>query len=338
MSAAVHWSLDQAAWRLRDPAVIDDLLDAALLVVDARGGPAPGEALLLRVPCPTLVLDPAGQAPAFDLVLREGDEDTALLDPQGSARAAAEVLAERAAAALAASRVLVAVLRASGSLGVPAALALESAAYSLLLTGPDFRTWLASRRVPAADASTDPAVRAQRRGEVLEVALHRPAVHNAYDVRVRDGLVEALSLAVCDDTVARVVLRGDGPSFCSGGDLRGFGVTSDQVWAHTIRTARSPAALLHDLANRLEVRVHGACIGAGLELAAFAGRVVADPATTFLLPELPMGTIPGAGGTVSLPRRIGRQRTTLLTLGGFWLDARQALRWGLVDALEPVDG
>ena len=318
--------------------MLDDLLDVPLLVVHARGGPAPAGGLLLRVPCPTLVLDPAGAAPDFDLVLREGEEDTALLAPDASARAAAEVLAERAAAALAASRVLVSVLRTSGSLPVPAALAVESTAYSLLLTGPAVRAWLASRRLPAADPSTDQAVRTHRRADVLEVALHRPAVHNAYDVRVRDGLVEALSLAVCDDTVGRVVLRGDGPSFCSGGDLRGFGVTGDQVWAHAIRTTRSPAALLHALADRLEVRVHGACIGAGLELAAFAGRVVADPATTFLLPELPMGTIPGAGGTVSLPRRIGRQRTALLALGGFRLDARQALRWGLADALEPVSG
>jgi enoyl-CoA hydratase/carnithine racemase len=79
--------------------------------------------------------------------------------------------------------------------------------------------------------------------------------------------------------------------------------------------------------------VHGACVGAGVELPAFASRVVADPGARFRLPEVAMGLVPGAGGTVSLPRRIGRQRTCRLALTGEWLDAETALRWGLVDEL-----
>jgi enoyl-CoA hydratase/carnithine racemase len=59
--------------------------------------------------------------------------------------------------------------------------------------------------------------------------------------------------------------------------------------------------------------------------------VVARPDATFWLPELSLGLIPGAGGTVSLPRRIGRQRTAWLALSGRSLDARTALAWGLVD-------
>ena len=49
-----------------------------------------------------------------------------------------------------------------------------------------------------------------------------------------------------------------------------------------------------------------------------------------------MGLIPGAGGTVSIPRRIGRRRATLLALSGATLDARLALKWGLVDAVDPA--
>ncbi len=77
--------------------------------------------------------------------------------------------------------------------------------------------------------------------------------------------------------------------------------------------------------------VHGACVGAGVELPAFAARVVAREDATFELPELSMGLVPGAGGTVSLPRRIGRQRTAWLCLTGARIDARAALAWGLVD-------
>ena len=72
-------------------------------------------------------------------------------------------------------------------------------------------------------------------------------------------------------------------------------------------------------------------MGAGIELPAFARRVVAAEDAFFQLPELSLGLIPGAGGTVSIPRRIGRQRTARLALSGERLDAATALEWGLVD-------
>ena len=97
--------------------------------------------------------------------------------------------------------------------------------------------------------------------------------------------------------------------------------------------APEPGGSCHRLADRVEARVHGPCVGAGIELPAFAGRVVAAPDTTFRLPEISMGLIPGAGGTVSIPRRIGRWRTLHLALGGGPLGAADALEWGLVDAV-----
>jgi enoyl-CoA hydratase/carnithine racemase len=133
------------------------------------------------------------------------------------------------------------------------------------------------------------------------------------------------------DSTATVVLKGDGPSFCSGGDLDQFGSAPDPATAHLIRLTRSPAALAARLGPRLEAHVHGACLGAGVELAAFARRVVAHPDSFFALPELDLGLIPGSGGTVSLPHRIGRHRTAWLALTGEWIAAGRALDWGLVD-------
>ncbi|MDB5445166.1 MAG: enoyl-CoA hydratase/isomerase family protein, partial [Phenylobacterium sp.] len=52
-------------------------------------------------------------------------------------------------------------------------------------------------------------------------------------------------------------------------------------------------------------------------------------------PEVAMGLIPGAGGTASIPRRIGRRRACFMAISGLDVDARTALRWGLVDAVEP---
>ena len=89
--------------------------------------------------------------------------------------------------------------------------------------------------------------------------------------------------------------------------------------------------LVHDLAGRVRFEVHGACIGAGAELPAFSREVVARGDAFFALPEVGFGLVPGAGGTASLPRRIGRQRTAWLALTGERIDAATALAWGLID-------
>jgi enoyl-CoA hydratase/carnithine racemase len=104
-----------------------------------------------------------------------------------------------------------------------------------------------------------------------------------------------------------------------------------------VRTTRSAARALAACAPRVVALVHGACFGAGLELAAFAGRVRARPSARFALPELAMGLVPGAGGTVSLPRRIGRHRTAWLALTGAEIDADTALDWGLADERAPAE-
>jgi enoyl-CoA hydratase/carnithine racemase len=178
-------------------------------------------------------------------------------------------------------------------------------------------------------------VLASRSGDGLTIRLHRPGVHNAFDARMRDELCAALGIARADPSIARVAIGGDGPSFCSGGDLREFGTARDTTAAHLVRTARSAGLALHALADReLEFRVHGACIGAGVELAAFGHRVVAAPDARFALPEVGMGLVPGAGGTASIPRRIGRSRTAWLALTGTTIDAATARGWGLVDGIE----
>jgi enoyl-CoA hydratase/carnithine racemase len=67
-------------------------------------------------------------------------------------------------------------------------------------------------------------------------------------------------------------------------------------------------------------------------MAAFCGRVVSRPNAVFGLPELSLGLLPGAGGTVSVTRRIGRWRTAYLVLSGLSIDADTAVTWGLADA------
>jgi enoyl-CoA hydratase/carnithine racemase len=103
--------------------------------------------------------------------------------------------------------------------------------------------------------------------------------------------------------------------------------------AHLIRLDRSVALRIDRCQDRVVAHLHGACVGAGIEIPSFAGRVVARPDAFFQLPEVAMGLVPGAGGTVGITRRIGRWRTAYLALSGVRLDASTALDWGLVDAV-----
>jgi enoyl-CoA hydratase/carnithine racemase len=151
------------------------------------------------------------------------------------------------------------------------------------------------------------------------------------DVGVRDGLVAAFDLAARDPAVTRVELRGEGPDFCSGGDLDEFGTTPDPATAHLVRSSRSPARALGRIHQPTTAFVQGAAIGAGIELAALCGRVVATANTRFRLPEIAMGLIPGAGGTATIPRRIGPELTAWMALTGVTVDVATAQRWGLVD-------
>ena len=142
-----------------------------------------------------------------------------------------------------------------------------------------------------------------------------------------------MALAEADDSLTDIVLRGEGPSFCSGGDLDEFGTFSDPAAAHMVRLATSIGRSISALGPRIVARVHGPCAGSGVELPAFADRVCARADFTAALPEIGLGLIPGAGGTASITRRVGRHRMALLALGGRAIDATTALRWGLVDEL-----
>ena len=212
----------------------------------------------------------------------------------------------------------------------PASLASESAVYSVLQGGPEFASWRSERPRRDRALAASPAVEVSRSGDVLSIALNRPTLHNAFNSAMRDGLSEALTIALGDQSIS-VEIRGNGPTFCSGGDLDEFGQRPDPATAHVTRLTRSPARMMGALAARTTVYMHGACRGGGVELAAFAGRVIATPDTTFGLPEVALGLIPGAGGTVSVPARVGRQRTALLALSGRPIDAQEALSWGLID-------
>jgi len=283
-----------------------------------RGGPVPGGAL---DPFDILLSsDPAAPGPWVGLP--PARLDVAVADLR------AAVAAQPVAAAVAAQ-----VLRTSLDVSFDQALVAESLAYSMLLASGGFRAWRAAN--PSRERPDDRAPRVRiDAGRTLAIRLDRPDARNAFDARMRDELAEALAFALDHPDAPPVSLTGAGPAFSAGGDLNEFGRASDPGQAHLIRTLRSPARLAQALGERLTVTVHGACVGAGIEVPAAAGRVAARPGAHFRLPEVSMGLIPGAGGTATIPRRIGRRRACYMAISGADIDLATALAWRLVDGVE----
>ena len=296
----------------------ESIADAPLALVDLTSGAEwPGGAML--PPYPLIGLGPRDHSLGATL--------DAVIEPPVSAEAVVRgVLANPDAAAVA-----VQLLRLLPSLAVADALTAESLAYAVLQGSAAHRDWAAAR-VPATPGS-ERNVRVERDRDRLAITLDHPASGNAIDRGMRDALYEAFALAALDPEIRTIALRGAGRTFSLGAELAEFGTTTDPAAAHAIRARTLPARMIAQCAERLEVHVQGGCVGAGLEMAAWARDFTAAPDAWFQLPELAMGILPGAGGCVSLTRRIGRQRTALLILSGKRIGARTALEWGLVDRI-----
>jgi enoyl-CoA hydratase/carnithine racemase len=338
--------VDLDRWRDAEDDVVAraaGLVAAALpITVGVLRGPlTPGLAPLVAAATLTLADGPAaaGSALAPEIV-SVGDLRGLGPKPAGLEAAGLEAAVGRLRDAVARSpRAAIAcgqLVRQTAALGTGEGLAAEAAAYSLLLGGPEFARWLGERG-PARPAGLRKApaepVLVTRDGGRLSIVLNVPERRNAFSAEVREALLDAVLLAEADETIESVTVSGAGPAFCSGGDLDEFGTATDLVAAFLARLSRAPWRVIERIAPKVTVFAHGACVGAGTEITAYAGWVVAAPDAFFALPEVRMGLVPGAGGSVSVVRRIGRWRAAWLMLTGERLPAATALRWGLVDEI-----
>jgi enoyl-CoA hydratase len=317
---------DLRALMLEPAAPASPLLPRSLLFVDSAAAQGFDDARVLdwlrRIPAPVIAVggDACPLSRACDVHVSDIE--------------AAERLRRTIAEHPLAASTLVQTLRLTQKLDAENGLVAESLAYASLQNGAEFRRWQRNHEATPAPDESGAAVELERECEGLSLTLNRPLNRNAMTVEMRDALIEALTLALVDDGIRSLDIRAKGRCFSTGGDLREFGRAPDPSTAHAVRGLALPGRLLAMLAERTTVYLHGACIGSGIEFPAFAGRLVATRDAWFQLPELRYGLIPGAGGTVSIAKRIGRQRTAWLALSGQRIDARTAKLWGLVDAIE----
>ena len=180
-----------------------------------------------------------------------------------------------------------------------------------------------------------PTVLYEKDGAVAVVSLNRPGQLNAYNVAMRDEL-HAVLHAVRDDPEVRVlILRGEGQSFSTGGDVSEFGSAPSPVRAREVRWQRDNWGLLLHLPQPTIAAVHGYTAGGGLEMALLCDMCLAADDAVFFLPETGLGMIPGVGGTQTAPRAIGLGRALDMVLTGKRLDASHALQVGLVNRVVP---
>ncbi|NMC69587.1 MAG: crotonase/enoyl-CoA hydratase family protein [Myxococcales bacterium] len=194
------------------------------------------------------------------------------------------------------------------------------------------------------------ALRVTREGAVAEVALCGPGKGNAMGPDLFRELPLAFGELDRDAAVRAVVLRGDGPHFCYGLDLMAMlGTLGPLV---TGRPSAAQRAALLDLIRELQgaieavarcrkpvvCAVHGWCIGGGLDLAAACDIRYASADAKFSLREVKLAIVADLGCLQRLPRIIGEGHTRELAFSGKNIDATEALRIGLVNAVYETPG
>lgn len=174
-------------------------------------------------------------------------------------------------------------------------------------------------------------------GGVAAVTLNRPDKRNALSARMRADLAATLDWASGEPEVRVVTLRGAGPSFCAGQDLReprgpdlGARVA---LWS---RVHGNLAASVASCAVPTVAGLHGHVLGRGLDIALAADlRIAADDARLGY-PEIGHDMVVGGGGARRLVRMVGEGRAMEMLLCGRTLDAETALAWGLVAKVVPA--
>jgi 3-hydroxyacyl-CoA dehydrogenase len=167
-----------------------------------------------------------------------------------------------------------------------------------------------------------------RDGDVAVLTLDNPPV-NAMSFHLREALGKALESVREDGSVAAVVIACAGRTFVAGADITEFNTPK----ATASPNLRELIAMLEGFAKPTVAAIHGTAFGGGLELAMGCHFRVADSRAQFGLPEVKLGLLPGAGGTVRLPRLVGPEKALTAIVSGNPMGAKAALADGLVDAV-----
>jgi enoyl-CoA hydratase len=175
----------------------------------------------------------------------------------------------------------------------------------------------------------------QREPLVALIELNRPKELNALNFQLMTELLSALQQLDRNDQVRAIVLTGNEKAFAAGADIKEMADKSAiemhlldrfTTWDQ-IRKTKKP----------IIAAVSGFALGGGCELTMMCDMIIASETAKFGQPEIKIGTIPGAGGTQRLTKAVGKSKAMELILTGRFLSAEEALFYGLVNKVVPVE-
>jgi enoyl-CoA hydratase/carnithine racemase len=182
-----------------------------------------------------------------------------------------------------------------------------------------------------------------RHEQWLEIEIQRPEKFNAIREQTAAEIMDAMACAESDDRITSVLLTGNAKAFCSGIDTVEFEVGEGKYFDFYRKRKRTKcfARLFRELPQYTKpviCAVEGVALGGGLELALVADMIVAGRNAKFGFPETGIGIMPGAGGTQTLPRLIGKALAKELIWTGRRITADEALAMRLVNHVVDAGG
>jgi enoyl-CoA hydratase len=172
-------------------------------------------------------------------------------------------------------------------------------------------------------------------GAVSTVTLNRPESRNALTGELVAALDDAVVALDADPAVEVIILTGADPAFCAGFDLRALATELGSVRQQRQRTEVRHLGLLPEHETPVIGAVNGAAVTGGLELALACDFLIASDRARFADTHARVGAMPGGGMTIRLPELIGINRARQMSFTGDFVDAEQALDWGLVNEVVP---
>ena len=175
----------------------------------------------------------------------------------------------------------------------------------------------------------------ETRERVGLIQINRPKALNALNRQVMQEISRALQAFDNDAEIGAIVITGDQRAFAAGADIKEMaGATSVEMLTNdTIGLWDRVAAVKKPII----AAVSGWCLGGGNELAMACDMIIASESAKFGQPEINIGVIPGAGGTQRLTRAVGKAVAMEMILNNRHLSAAEALHFGLVNQVLPVE-
>lgn len=167
------------------------------------------------------------------------------------------------------------------------------------------------------------------------IRLNRPQVLNALNAQLLEELINAVLDFDGNPDIGALVISGNEKAFAAGADIKEM---SDSTAVEMfLKDNISRFDRIRQVKKPVIAAVSGYCLGGGCELALSCDMIVASESARFSQPEITIGVIPGAGGTQRLPRVVGKAIAMEMVLNNRMLTAQEALQFGLVNRVAPVE-